>query len=94
MRRLWGVELAAEVARRLRGLGFYAARHSTSILVMAEGRVVGSIHVYGDECILRAYRPYLEANASYLDVLGEELEGLCGRVRSEEGQALVFSRSA
>ncbi len=82
MRRLRGVELAAEVARRLRGLGFYAARHSTSILVMVEGRVLASVHVYGGDCVLRPYRPYLEVNATHLERLGAVLGDLCERVVS------------
>jgi len=82
-RPLRGVELAAEVARRLAARGLYAARHSTSILVMSGGRMLASIHVYGRECIMRPYRPYADVNAEELRRLEGLLRSLCGGVRVE-----------
>ncbi len=84
MRRpLSGVELAAEIARLLASRGLYAARHSTSILVMSPERMLASIHVYGRECVMRPYKPYAEDHAGILAELEEELRGLCGSLRIE-----------
>ena len=78
--RLEGVELASAIAAGLRERGFYAARHSTSILVMRDERIVASIHVYGRECILRPYKPYEELNADALREVRSIIEELCERV--------------
>ena len=75
--RLEGVELAASIAASLRSRGFYAARHSTSILVMKDDRIVASIHVYGGDCILRPYRPYEDVNRDALEEVREVLRELC-----------------
>ncbi len=76
--RLEGVELAAAVASSLQRRGFYAARHSTSILVMRDERIVASIHVYGRECILRPYKPYADVNRDALREVETVLRELCG----------------
>ncbi len=80
MLRASGVELARLVARSLVERGFYAARHSTSILVMRDERVVASIHVYGSECILRPYKPYMSVNSAFIAEIEELLSRLCGSV--------------
>ncbi len=61
-------------------LGFYAARHSTSILVMWGEKIVASIHVYGRDCILKPYRPYIGEHVEQIRVIEELLGRECSRV--------------
>ncbi|AEM38555.1 hypothetical protein Pyrfu_0686 [Pyrolobus fumarii 1A] len=79
-RALRGVELAGFITRLLGSNGFYAARHSTSILVMLGERVLASIHVYGGDCILRPYRPYMSLHREAIDALEKLLASVCSRV--------------
>ncbi len=83
--RCGSVEAARAVAEFLRRGGFYAARHSSSILVMYGGRVVGSVHVYGGECRVRVNLVAGGELARRVSSrLVEAAERVCGSVAVEE----------
>ena len=58
-RRALAAEAATLLQRDLQRAGLYAAKHSTSLPVMKSDKLVATIHVYSDECILSLYKPWL-----------------------------------
>ena len=46
------VLLAIDIQRSLQEQGFYVSRHSSSMLVMYNDKLIATIHVYVDECII------------------------------------------
>ena len=72
------MELARLVQRGLEARGFYAARHSSSILVMWRGRVIGSVHILGDECVVSPSPVLGPEEAEAFGLLRRVVEELCG----------------
>ncbi len=80
------VELAARLQRLLQRSGIEASRHASSMLLLAHGRLLATLHVYHDECVARLYRPWLHENQREAATLEQLLRDNCGgrRVRLEE----------
>jgi len=75
------VELAARLQRLLQRHGIEASRHASSMLLLAGGRLLATLHVYHDECVARLYKPWLEANRGEAELLRSLLEENCGGLR-------------
>ena len=78
---------ALKLARLLNTLGFTVSRHASSLLVMYNGRIVGSIHVYGGSCRvtvnLVAAGPWRTAALKLPQIAGNICETVEARVLDE-----------
>jgi hypothetical protein len=74
------VLLASRIQRDLQKRGFYVSRHASSMLVMGGDRVVATVHVYSDDCVLSVYEPWIAENADLVPVVKRVIEKHCRRV--------------
>ena len=69
------IEVAETIARILESLGFYVARHASNLLVMYSEKLLGSIHIYEDNCVFRVNpaweRDYIDIIERIKDVMKE-----------------------
>ena len=49
------VEKAAEIQRALQEAGYEVSRHASSMIILADGKLVATLHVYPDVCRLNMY---------------------------------------
>ena len=71
------VELAARLQRLIQALGIEASRHASSMILLNEGRLLATLHVYPEGCRLRLYRPWLRENLDAARRLRELLDQAC-----------------
>ncbi len=49
------LRLTEQLHAHLARMGYYVARHSTSMLVMKNNKIIITLHVYRDTCILKIH---------------------------------------
>ncbi len=76
------VEKAEKIQRLLQDMGLEVSRHASSMLVLAQGLVAASIHVYPDECTVNLYMLWGERLRSVQSKIVKIVQELCGKVEA------------
>ncbi|WP_317895673.1 hypothetical protein [Pyrofollis japonicus] len=74
------VRVASRLQRDLQRRGFYVSRHASSMLVMKNRRVVATVHVYGDDCVLSVYEPWMKENLELIPIIKRVVGKHCRRI--------------
>ncbi len=76
------IERAEKIQRLLQDMGLEVSRHASSMLVLAQGLVAASIHVYPEDCVINLYTLWGERLHAVQSKIVKTVQELCGKVEA------------